>query len=624
MNNNNIKRLMGALALATGVSLNVLAAESCQTLVWSDEFNGSSVDFSGNWEAMIGNGCEYNICGWGNNELQYYKAENATVSNGILSITAKKERVRGNSYTSARLRTANMPTSGEWTHGRFEARIKLPVGQGLWPAFWMLPTNPDVGWPVSGEIDIIEATGQAPMIAHGTIHYGDPYPNNRYSTAKIFKQPDNWSDDFHEYAIEWSPNEMRWYIDDHLYAVKTPQDLENSAWWTFENYQYHILLNLAVGGTWGGTPDDSIFPVSMEVDYVRVYNLGQPSVKGPHIVGPNEVATFEVVDENGSTSNYNWSTTNGATVQQNGRFATVDFSNATSGNITVEVNNSCGTHQLVMPVFVEPNHGVETMLDDYQTQRQLTYTYYDGAFVESGGVLNYTRSATTQWDVIAADFNLGDAGPLVSGEKAFVMDFNNTDPALVGKEILIQLENNATATPDNYPGGRHSKYQAFIEHANGWQTLRFRIIDRPDSQTSDTQVTSLIILIDPNSFNGDSYVIDNIGILGAGGGSNETATITKVAAVVTGTQDAGQGKKFGTASVTVTDNTGAGIAGALVSGTFSGTWSESVQATTDANGVAQFQTSTAQKGGVNVNFCVSNVENTILPFDASQSTGMCQ
>ena len=508
-------------ALALGLFAGSALAQSCQSLVWSDEFDGSQVD-PNNWEFQTGDGCAEGICGWGNSELQYYQAQNATVTNGVLTITAKRERVRASAYTSARLRTANMPGSGEWTNGRFEARIKLPDGQGLWPAFWMLPTDPDVSWPMSGEIDIMESTGKAPMIATGTIHYGDPWPDNSFSGGHILTQPGKWSDDFHTYAVEWTPFEMRWYVDDILYSVKTPSDLEDPAFWTFENYQYHFLLNVAVGGTLGGAVDDSIFPVDMQVDYVRVYDRGQPSVDGPNIAAPTEVATYSVIDENGTNSSYTWSVPPGATLVsgQGTSSAQVDFTGAASGSVTVTVDNSCGTHTLDVPVFVEPDHGVETVLDDFDGASNITYTFFDGAAVISGGQLTYTRNSASLFDVIAADTQaIPDAGPFVSGNKAFVMDFNNTDPALIGKQVLVQLENSSVATPDNFPDGRHSSYEAFVEHANGWQTLRFRLLDRIDGETTDADVNSIIFLIDPNALTGDTYVIDNIGILGADGDS---------------------------------------------------------------------------------------------------------
>jgi beta-glucanase (GH16 family) len=625
----DFKKLQPILfASALAFSPAALASE-CPQLVWSDEFQGSSVDFTNNWEAQIGDGCAEGICGWGNNELQYYKAENATVSNGTLKITAKRERVQSKAYTSARLRTKNMPNSGEWQHGRFEARIKLPFGAGLWPAFWMLPSNTNVGWPLSGEIDIMESTGQASMIAMGHLHYGEEWPNNSWTGGSILSQPGMWSDGFHTYAMEWEPNEMRWYVDDIHYLTLTPDDLDNSSWWTFEDYEYHFLINVAVGGSLGGPVDNSIFPVAMEVDYVRVYDNGRPAVKGPNIVAPNEVASYSVIGQTGNTS-YNWSVNNGATISGSGESVSIDFSGADGVTIvSVDVSDSCGNRQLTVPVFVEPSLGVETVWDDFSGNQELNYTEITGDFNVSNGLLTYTRNDEEQWDVIIADTNaIPDAGPFIAGEKAFRMDLYNTDNRLVGKEILVQLENSSVATPNNYPSGRHSKYEAFVEHANGWQTLRFRLQERIDGMTSDTSVDSVVFLIDPSNFTGDTYVFDLFAVLGGDNGGSEPppdddATTTIVASVTTGTQNAGGGNRYGVATVTVTDNLGNPVAGANVTGTFSGSWNETHTEATNSNGVASFQTSTTRRGGVTVNFCVNDVTNTTLPFDSDASTDMC-
>lgn len=243
-------------------------------LVWQDEFNGSTVD-TGKWEFMLGDGCAYGICGWGNNELQYYRAENATVANGALTITAKQESFGGKQYTSARLRTLNL---GDWTYGRFEMRAKLPVGQGMWPAFWMLPTNsPYGGWARSGEIDIMETVGNDPSRIHGTIHYHDQWPDN-WQSGNSYVLPAGNPTDWHVYAIEWEPAEIRWYVDGVLYSTKTAWDAVGYPFPAPFDVDFHLLLNLAVGGDWPGAPDGStVFPQQYVIDYVRVYALPQTS-----------------------------------------------------------------------------------------------------------------------------------------------------------------------------------------------------------------------------------------------------------------------------------------------------------------------------------------------------------
>jgi beta-glucanase (GH16 family) len=186
-------------------------------LVWEEEFDGTQLD-PAKWEAQVGDGCPQ-LCGWGNNELQYYRAENATVADGVLTITALEETFGGYDYTSARIRTKNL---GDWTYGRFEMRAKMPIGQGIWPAFWMLPTDEVYGtWAASGEIDIMEYLGQQPDRVFGTIHYGGTFPLNQSSSNSFTLGAGNFNDDFHEFALEWDPCEMRWYVDGSLYATQT-------------------------------------------------------------------------------------------------------------------------------------------------------------------------------------------------------------------------------------------------------------------------------------------------------------------------------------------------------------------------------------------------------------------
>jgi beta-glucanase (GH16 family) len=262
--------------------------------VWSDEFTGSKLDAS-KWEHQLGNGfisgSEY-VAGWGNNELEYYtdREENVFVKDGILTIRAKKERFEGEAkgqkatfdWTSARLRTAGLFSR---TYGRIEIRAKLPSGQGFWPAFWMLPEEPASygGWAASGELDIMEGKGGSPDTVHQTIHYGAGWPKNVYSTTE-YKFPGTDSTDWHTYAVEWVPGSIRWYIDGvraaHVEAwwsssVPNPKsDADLNPWPAPYDKPFHILINLAVGGNFGGNPDGTT-PAEGEllVDYVRVFAL---------------------------------------------------------------------------------------------------------------------------------------------------------------------------------------------------------------------------------------------------------------------------------------------------------------------------------------------------------------
>ena len=246
------------------------------TLVWSDEFNGTSLDTTNNWECMIGDGCSYGICGWGNSELEYYRAENATVSGGYLTIEAREESYGGKAYTSARIRSKDKQ---DFLYGRMEARIKVPTGGGMWPAFWMMPTDEVYGgWSASGEIDIMETKNDTDYIG-GTIFYGGSWPDYVSSGCRYEPVGVDFSDDFYVYAIEWEPDEMRWYVNGILYCTIT-----SSTWYSdgdpsndrapFDEY-FHFLLNVAVGGYYTGCTSPSCItaslPQQMIIDYVRVY-----------------------------------------------------------------------------------------------------------------------------------------------------------------------------------------------------------------------------------------------------------------------------------------------------------------------------------------------------------------
>jgi len=243
-------------------------------LTWSDEFNGpdhSAID-SSKWAVELGGK------GWGNRELETYtdRPQNAYIANGKLVIRAQRESYTGadgvtRDYTSARLKTAGKFAQ---QYGRFEARIKIPYGQGMWPAFWMLGEDfPTAGWPKCGEIDVMENIGKTPATVYGSIHgpgySGAEGPEARYSLPGKRR----FADGFHIFAVEWEPGEIRFYVDKNIYVTRTRADLPPGTKWVFD-HPFFLLLNLAVGGDWPGSPDGSTkFPQSMLVDYVRVYQL---------------------------------------------------------------------------------------------------------------------------------------------------------------------------------------------------------------------------------------------------------------------------------------------------------------------------------------------------------------
>ena len=230
------------------------------TLVWADEFDGTEIN-PANWTYDIGGS------GWGNNELEFYtdRPENARIENGYLLIEARQERFRGRQYTSARLKTQGLQS---WAYARIEARIQVPYGQGIWPAFWSLGDNfSTVGWPNSGEIDIMEHIGREPLNVYGTVH-GPGYSGaNGVGGSITLNEP--VTNNFHIFAIEWTPTEIRWYMDGTQYHSVTPDTVPGN--WVFD-HNFFIILNVAVGGYWPGNPDSTtVFPQRMLVDYVRVY-----------------------------------------------------------------------------------------------------------------------------------------------------------------------------------------------------------------------------------------------------------------------------------------------------------------------------------------------------------------
>lgn len=259
---------MNAAALGLGPDAGYKSPDSYDgyNLVWSDEFSGTAL--STDWTFELGDGCP-DLCGWGNQELEYYKKENTSLADGNLTITAKRESINGKPYTSSKLNTKGKKF---FTYGRIDIRAKLPKGQGLWPALWMLGENIDeVSWPKSGEIDIMEMIGGSKDnqdgTVHGTVHWDNNgnYANYGGSTKLPFGI---FNDEYHVFSIDWTEREIIWLLDGVKFHVIdiTPPGLDEF------HKPFYLILNVAVGGTWPGSPDGStVFPQEMKVDYVRVF-----------------------------------------------------------------------------------------------------------------------------------------------------------------------------------------------------------------------------------------------------------------------------------------------------------------------------------------------------------------
>ena len=242
-------------------------------LVWSDEFDGTGLPDASRWTYDVGGG------GWGNDELQFYtdgREQNARVEGGRLVIEARRERWQSREYTSARLNSRD-----GWLYGRIEVRVRLPAGRGTWPAIWMLPvrgTYGNLGWPDNGEVDIMEHVGFDPDVIHASVHtrrYNHVAGTQRTAQTQV----PGASTGFHVYAVEWTAEDIRAFVDDRQY-FRFPNERLGSpqaGWeeWPFDR-EFRLLLNIAVGGNWGGQQgvDDSIWPQRMEIDYVRVHQRG--------------------------------------------------------------------------------------------------------------------------------------------------------------------------------------------------------------------------------------------------------------------------------------------------------------------------------------------------------------
>jgi len=237
------------------------------TLAWSDEFNGTVLSAT-DWSYDSGDGCP-GLCGWGNNELEYYTAppNNLYFQDGKMIIEAKAESFGGKPYTSAKIKTQGKKT---FKFGRIDIRAILPKTKGLWPALWFLPQSNVYGnWPTSGEIDMMEQVGSEPAKVLGTSHYG-PGPNSTFISRNYSLSSGTFNDEFHVFSLEWQQDQIKWYVDNNLYSTVNKADIGGNTW-PF-NEEFYLIVNLAVGGNLPGAPDAStVLPQWLILDYIRVY-----------------------------------------------------------------------------------------------------------------------------------------------------------------------------------------------------------------------------------------------------------------------------------------------------------------------------------------------------------------
>lgn len=501
------------LAISLFFSYSLVRAQ-CPTLLWSDEFSGMELN-TDNWNYQTGDGCAEGICGWGNNERQNYQQGNIVVSDGTLKITARFEAVGDQQYTSGRINTKN---KADFTYGRYESSIKLPGARGLWTAFWMLSTNePYGGWPRSGEIDIMEFISSKPTEILGSIHYGDPFPGNQFQTEYFIKENGDFLNTFYNFAVEWEPGVIRFFVDDVLYGTKLSTDVSPFRWPFDQNM--HFLLNVAVGGSLGGSVVASDLPATMEVDYVRVYDGGKPYLEGDWTVNNREENVPFTIKQLASGTQVTWTVPEDATIVsgQGTNQIRVDFGDQ-GGRVSATFNNGCEEKTIGNEVSVGPPLARSFSFENFDTEGQATLTFANGTLTEvnnpapdevnsSSLVGQYARNGSERYDVLIYDISVANAGIYLTGDSKFFMDVYTSAP--IGTEILLQLET-SRSMPNNFPTGRHSRYVATVTENDKWQRLIFELLDRPDQFSSNLDIQNMVLLFNSDSFTSDTYYFDNL------------------------------------------------------------------------------------------------------------------
>lgn len=526
-NFNYLKRIFMLAMILLSPFLRVQA--QCNTLVWQDEFNGTTVD-AAKWQSISGNGCP-TLCGFGNAEAQRYDPNQATIvkegTNSYLNIQAKYEP--NAAFPQQPYSSAKLTTQGKYAlkYGRVEARMKLSSGMGAWPAFWMLPAGQS-NWPFTGEIDIMEAKHRNPKSIDGTIHYdGGGY----HYTGRSYTSPTDLSTEFHIYAVEWGPNSIKWFIDGNLFHTATPATTVNGGW-PFNDQQFYIILNLAVGSL--GTPYTSVngagvepipgdFPAKLQVDYVRVYDGSFANgVIGDAKVYQNETGKTYTLNAIAGAS-YNWTVPSGATITSGQGTNTINVNwGTTGGDVSAVASVSgCTATTYKLAVTTEVPLPVEKVHEDFQSNRNVLYPLKTGVLTEavanpsatgvntSALVGKYVRNASELYDVLnIKNVTISNANDYVYGRKKLSFDIYTSAP--VGTKISMQLENSLVTTAINYPSGRHSGYKATTTVQNKWETIEFEFEKVIDANTSALSINNVVFLFESNSNSGATYYFDNL------------------------------------------------------------------------------------------------------------------
>jgi len=502
--------------------------EECANLLWNDEFNNEQLNEL-NWEIMEGDGCNYGICnGWGNGELEIYKKDNIFIENNQLIIEARKEKIEKDDnnviYTSGRMRSLH---KFDMDYGVIEARIRIPEGQGLWPAFWMLPSNDNMVWPHDGEIDIMENVGKEKGTYHGTIHYSGKNGNHLYSGTSIHPYvntyDDNDNDDnFYIFSIEKQKGKIYWMKDGYVYFERSINDINNNnnELWPFENNKFHIIINLAIGGNWPGNPDDTtIFPQRIVIDYIRYYNkLPFGKIIGPAIVSSsssssnndnsmnNNDVVYTVKDIN-HHNNVKWKELPSANVQSIEKYndkneikLNFDNSSSYSGYLSVEITNNCiiqhhdheeeqiqkqQTFRIGITVVkyiysfiaIKDHHSDKSlMIDSSGTFDIIDNPDTTSSINASPSCLFYTRDSKSLFDtIVIKPVYIYDPMFYINSTLYLSIDLlhyhdDDNDSMLLdySYDIILQLEDSTIRSlPDSeYPKGVHSRYVLHVSSSS--------------------------------------------------------------------------------------------------------------------------------------------------------------
>ena len=493
----------------------------CPEMVWNDEFNTNTITET-KWQIVTGDGCDIGNCGWGNNELQYFSAENIHTINGILNIVAKKESMVSSFYTSGKFFTKEKINM--FSDGRIEIFMKMPKGRGLQSVIQLLPDPNNNGWIQNKGIDIVNFLGDEVSTLLSGIHVGNEWPDNYYHGRSFTINNKALSDDFHLYVLEWDNEELRWFIDGYLYYRLSKSHIGLFPW-PFDQ-PLHLAIQLSVGGTYAGNPNlATVFPSQLEVEYIRTYNrAGFPYLTGEtNVVYKSKEVRYQAISTSPSSS-FEWKVPEGVEIKngENSNVINTDWA-FDSGDVVVDITDECRTYTCKLAVKTQPGISRQLSLENFDDEALITKDYTTGQLNDvavnplknevndSDLCGHYLRNVSQQYDVLFYKIDeIKDASQFTSSRKKFFLDVLTDAP--IGSQIILQLENGHLATPANYPLARHSRYETYTTISGSWERLQFSYIDAPDASTAPDSVDQLVFLFASNTFSGHNYYFDNFDI----------------------------------------------------------------------------------------------------------------